>query len=85
MSNFVFIKKSQVTTAMLNRSTSRVITDCSVYNVVKNWWLFTTNDEFVVLEIPEGQILLTNIFDQFQWYDNNTIATKLKEFEESQV
>lgn len=84
MSNYVFVKKSQVTTAMINRSTSKSIDDCPTYTAVNDWWLFTTNDIFVILEIPSGQILLTNIFDSYQWYDDNTIGTKLLEFQESQ-
>lgn len=74
-----------MTTAMINRSTSQNVDQCPTFTVVNNWWLFTTNDVFVILEIPNGGVLLTNIFDSYQWYDENTIVKKIAEYQESQL
>lgn len=84
MSTYIFIKKSDVTQAMLNRSTSLSINNCPEHTLVNDWWLFTTSQTFVILEIPCGEIKKTTIFDNYQWYSKEDAITKLEEFKASQ-
>lgn len=82
---YIFIKKSNVTTAMLNRSTSCCMEETPTYIVQNPWYLFFTNDEFTVLKIKESELVVTTIFDNYQWYDYDNAKIKIAEFEANQL
>lgn len=82
---YIFIKKSEITTAMINRSTSKNIGDLPFYTVANPWYYFGITDEFAVLEIETKELSITNVYDNYKWYSHEEAIEKIKEFEQSQL
>lgn len=86
MTYYVFVKKSDITQAMLNRSLSREIAKVPIYKVTTTyWWIFSFNTEFGILEIPEENFKVTTIFDSYPWLTCEQVHDKLKDFQQNGV
>lgn len=77
---YIFVEVSDVTNAMLNRSVNKNLDQAPRYMTIEPWWSFASNVEFSVLEIPNENLSITNVFDGYVWHTKEEAHAKINEF-----
>jgi hypothetical protein len=83
MIQYIFVKTSDVNQAMVNKSVSKTLATLPTYTTSRDWWLFTTSQQFRVIEFDTTTLAGYTGFDNYEWFDQEAARNKLADFDEN--